>query len=200
MRSCSARRCPCRRGAPTHLRVGLATSESYLTAGYVGVGGARPRRSSQRIRVSTRLNTIMVVKGAMSLKPGRSIMRSPGRRPRASLHGSHGARFGHEVRARGETDAVWLLHTRTEQRSNRTSWQEPFGAGSLSPLPLSRLAHVSRYTSLADPSQVPNRPRPRPCDPWREALGNLLSHGHSRPIAAISSPSEMSRRCTARRR
>ena len=43
MRSCSARWCPCRRGAFPSLRVGLATPESYLTAGRAGAGGARQR-------------------------------------------------------------------------------------------------------------------------------------------------------------
>ena len=43
MRSCSARWCPCRRGALPSLRVGLATPESYLTAERAGAGGARQR-------------------------------------------------------------------------------------------------------------------------------------------------------------
>ena len=63
-------------GRSSNLRVGLATPVSYLTAGQAGGSGARQRRSSQRIRLSTRLNTIMVVKGAKSLKPGRSYARS----------------------------------------------------------------------------------------------------------------------------
>jgi len=43
------------------------------------------RRKSQMRRPTTKLNTIMVVKGANSLKPGLSTTMSPGRRPNGNL-------------------------------------------------------------------------------------------------------------------